>query len=249
MKKLLLILFTSLLCSEQLDIQYIGNASFVLSDGKKNVFIDFPYEVGAYGFAMDYSLDSIITGDNNISIITHHHGDHWWRKGFMDSNNKLFAPYFVRLFVPKSRKILFKEHTVIDDLIINPIKTPHGFTIAPFGFNINLKCISHYSYILFWHNKKIFISGDANSEYELLQRENNIDIAIITYWNGEYAFMNNKNIDANNIILCHFFNLEQIPQYRESIDKEKLKINALFGENTNIHVLDQYEHLYINIDE
>ena len=184
MKKLILILFTSLLCSEQLDIQYIGNASFVLSDGKKNVFIDFPYEAGAYGFAMDYSLDSIITGDNNISIITHHHGDHWWRKGFMDSNNKLFAPYFVRLFVPKSRKILFKEHTVIDDLIINPIKTPHGYTIAPFGFNINLKCISHYSYILFWHNKKIFISGDANSNYELLQREKNIDIAIITHWNG-----------------------------------------------------------------
>ena len=100
-----------------------------MSDGKKNIFIDFPYEVDAYGFAMDYSLDSIITGDNNISIITHHHGDHWWRKGFMDSNNKLFAPYFVRLFVPKSRKILFKEHTVIDDLIINPIKTPHNFTI------------------------------------------------------------------------------------------------------------------------
>ena len=249
MKKLLLILFTSLLCSEQLDIQYIGNASFVLSDGKKNLFIDFPYEAGAYGFAMDYSLDSIITGDNNISIITHHHGDHWWRKGFMDSNNKLFAPYFVRLFVPKSRKILFKEHTVIDDLIINPIKTPHGFTIEPFGIPISGKCISHYSYILYWHNKKIFISGDANSEYELLQREKNIDIAIITYWNGEYALMNNKNIDAKDIILCHFYNLEQIPQYRESIDEEKVKINALFGEDTNIHLLDQYEHLYINIDE
>ena len=224
MKKLLLILFTSLLCSEQLDIQYIGNASFVLSDGKKNVFIDFPYEAGAYGFAMDYSLDSIITGDNNISIITHHHGDHWWRKGFMDSNNKLFAPYFVRLFVPKSREILFEEHSVIDDLIINPIKTPHSFTIEPFGIPISGKCISHYSYILFWHNKKIFISGDANSEYELLQREKNIDIAIITYWNGEYAFMNNKNIDANNILLCHFYNLEQITQYRELIDKEKLSL-------------------------
>ena len=249
MKKLLLILFTSLLCSEQLDIQYIGNASFVLSDGKKNVFIDFPYEAGAYGFAMDYSLDSIITGDNNISIITHHHRDHWWRKGFMASNNKLFAPYFVRLFVPKSRKILFKEHTVIDDLIINPIKTPHGFTIAPFGFNINLKCISHYSYVLFWHNKKIFISGDANSDYELLQREKNIDIAIITYWNGQYAFKNNKNIDAKHIIFCHFEYLEQIPKMRESIDKAKDKKNAIFGENTNIHVLDQYEHLYINIDE
>ena len=249
MKRLLFILFTSLLCSEKLDIQYIGNASFVLSDGKKNVFIDFPYEAGAYGFAMDYSLDSIITGDNNISIITHHHGDHWWRKGFMDSNNKLFAPYFVRLFVPKSREILFEEHSTIDDLIINPIKTPHGFSIAPFGFNINLKCISHYSYVLFWHNKKIFISGDANSDYELLQREKNIDIAIITYWNGQYAFKNNKNIDAKHIIFCHFEYLEQIPKMRESIDKAKDKKNAIFGENTNIHVLDQYEHLYINIDE
>ena len=128
MKKLILILFTSFLFSEQLDIQYIGNASFVLSDGKKNLFIDFPYEIGSYGFAMDYSLDSIITGDNNISIITHHHGDHWWRKGFIASNNKLFAPYFVRLFVPKSRKILFKEHTVIDNLIIYSIITLHGFT-------------------------------------------------------------------------------------------------------------------------
>ena len=64
-KYLLLLLCTSFLCSQQLDIQYIGNASFVLSDGNKNLFIDFPYKPGAWGFAMDYSLDSIITGNNN----------------------------------------------------------------------------------------------------------------------------------------------------------------------------------------
>ena len=36
-----------------------------------------------------------------------------------------------------------------------------------------------------------------------------------------------------------------MPQFRESIEKEKDKIDILFGENTNINVLDQYEHLYI----
>ena len=29
-------------------------------------------------------------------------------------------------------------------------------------------------------------------------------ITIITYFNGEYAFINGKNIDAKDIILCHF---------------------------------------------
>ena len=143
MKKIIFILLvSSIVYSKQLDIQYIGNASFVLSDGEKNLFIDFPYKPGAWGFAMDYSLDSIMTGNNNISIITHRHGDHWWKKAFMTSNNKLFAPLTVRFCVPKSRKILFEEHSIIDDLIINPIKTPHS--------------TSHYSYILFWNNKKIF---------------------------------------------------------------------------------------------
>ena len=142
MKKIIFILLvSSIVYSKQLDIQYIGNASFVLSDGEKNLFIDFPYKPGAWGFAMDYSLDSIMTGNNNISIITHHHSDHWWRKAFMSSNNKLFAPFTVRLFVPKSREILFEEHSVIDDLIINPIKTPHYRQF----FSIN-----HHSYILFW---------------------------------------------------------------------------------------------------
>ena len=57
------------------------------------------------------------------------------------------------------------------------------------------------------------------------------------------------DIDAKHIIFCYFEYLEQIPKMRESIDKAKDKKNAIFGENTNIHVLDQYEHLYINIDE
>ena len=134
----------------------------------------------------------------------------------MSFNNKLFAPFTVRLFVPKSRKILFKEHSVIDDLIINPIKTPHK------GKKLNYST-SHYSYILFWHNKKIFIAGDADSGYELLQKEKDIDIAIIPFWNGTYALTNNKNINAKDIILCHFYNSEHILKFRDAIKNEKVK--------------------------
>ena len=43
---------------------------------------------------------------------------------------------------------------------------------------------------------------------------------------------------VKHIIFCHFEYLEQIPKMRESIDKAKDKKNAIFGENTNIHVFE-----------
>ena len=46
-----------------------------------------------------------------------------------------------------------------------------------------------------------------------------------------------------------FLNLEQIPEFREFVDKERVQIDVLFGNNTNIHVSDQYEYLYINLEE
>ena len=65
-----------------------------------------------------------------------------------------------------------------------------------------------------------------------------------TYKTTDYDSRLLKDPNGNNLLI-------RIPKDTklEIIDKEKLKINTLFGENTNIHVLDQYEHLYINIDE
>jgi hypothetical protein len=56
--------------SNEIKIQFIGNCGLYLTDGKSNLYIDFPYKSGAYGY-MTYAqtkIDSI--KENSIFLFT-----------------------------------------------------------------------------------------------------------------------------------------------------------------------------------
>lgn len=57
--------------TNDIQIQFIGNCGFHMTDGKTNFYIDFPYKSGAYGYMefKDSELDSI--KENSVFIFTH----------------------------------------------------------------------------------------------------------------------------------------------------------------------------------
>jgi len=135
-----------------------------MTDGKSNFYIDFPYKSGAHNY-MEYDkseIDSI--KDNAIFIFTHRHADHY--------SNKLLKKLTGQKFDPWNIEELEKLGESIPDFDIQAFKTQHKV------FGVSFK---HYSYLITWHGKKIYISGDTeNSDTFALQKD--IEWAFVPAW-------------------------------------------------------------------
>lgn len=188
---LLAIIFHSILCFSQekeIKIHFIGNCGLHMTDGNIDVYMDFPYKSGAFGY-MEYDksfLDSI--PENSIFIFTHKHADHYSKKVLKtiikERNGKAFTQW-------KSRK-LKKFSNTISDFDVQLVKTKHRFSLK------------HNSILLTWHGKRLFFSGDTEDP-KILERFNNIDLAFISPWLYKYGQNRNIRIDAKKTALYHLY--------------------------------------------
>lgn len=66
--------------TNEIRIQFIGNCGLSMSDGKSNLYIDFPYKSGAYGYMKYESIEIDSIKDNSTFLFTHRHADHYSKK-------------------------------------------------------------------------------------------------------------------------------------------------------------------------
>ncbi len=119
---------------------------------------------------------------------------------------------------------LDKLEESIDNFKIEAFKTDH----TVFGISFR-----HYSYLITWHGKKIYISGDT-TEPETIGKMENIDLAFIPYWILKNANEQDISIDAKKFVIYHLYP-EQIPSAKENWDKvENIKPLVEQGEKTTI---------------
>ena len=200
-----LVSFFSFPQSGKIEIKFIGNCGFFLTDGKINIYVDFPYKSGAYGY-MTYNanlLDSI--QDNSIFLFTHGHADHYNKKLFKRTNQKLYGPWPITIFLSGKRKYKLKAlNDSLPNLLITEFKTKHRFSLK------------HYSYLIIWNNKKIFISGDTETA-DIICKIKNLDLVFAPSWLINDAYNRNLKIDTKKIILCHHRSQEIIDNRNEKI--------------------------------
>lgn len=209
--KIILTVTISLTCffsfaqSGKIEIKFIGNCGFFMTDGKINLYIDFPYESGAYSY-MTYDeklMDSI--QDKSIFLFTHGHADHYNRKLFKKTNQKLYAPWPVTMFLSAKRKYKLKKiNDSLPDFFITEFKTKHGFSLK------------HCSYLIEWNHKRIFISGDAVLA-DTICKLKNLDMVIAPSWLIHNAYERNLKIDTKKILLCHHRSQEIINNQSEKV--------------------------------
>jgi len=177
----------------EISITFIGNCGLYMTDGSQHIYTDFPYKSGAYNY-MEYDpseLDSI--KENAIFIFTHKHADHYSKKNL----KKVLQEKGGRTYGSWNLSELKKLAEGIPDFEIQVFRTKHRFSFA------------HYSYLITWHGKTIYLSGDTESA-ETIGSVPNIDWAFIPYWIVSDAKENNIEIDTKVRAVYHFYPNQKI---------------------------------------
>lgn len=208
--------------SNEIKIEFIGNCGFHMTDGTSEFYVDFPYKSGAYGY-MEFDeseLDRI--NENAIFIFTHEHADHYSKKNL----KKVTILKDKKVFGVSNISKLEKLSEKIEDFNIKAYKTKHTYFGIPFR---------HYSYLITWHGKKIYISGDTTNP-ETIGGIKNIDLAFVPNWILTNGKEQGIEIDAKMFAVYHLYP-EQVPSIKESLNKvENIRLMIKQGEIITIEL-------------
>ncbi|MGG5487878.1 MBL fold metallo-hydrolase [Gaetbulibacter sp. PBL-D1] len=188
--------------SKEINIEFIGNCGLYMTDGLTNIYTDFPYKSGAHNY-MEFDeseLDSV--KENSIFIFTHKHSDHYSKKNL----KKIIKEKGGEQFGVSNISDLEKLNNTINDFEIKAFKTEHKV------FGVSFK---HYSFLISWHGKRIYLSGDTTNP-ETMGKVKNIDWAFVPYWILNNAKEQGISIDAKMYFIYHLFP-EQIPSAKAQL--------------------------------
>ncbi len=150
----------------EIRIELVGNAGVLLADGATSILVDLPYESGAFGYMRYEQADLQPTG-TVVSVITHHHRDHFDRAHFLARRDwRLIGPPSVTERVPHNR-VLVGDSLEVGRFAIVTIPTPHTD--------------DHRSYRIRWRGRIFFFVGDTEDE-SAIASEPRSDILFITPW-------------------------------------------------------------------
>jgi L-ascorbate metabolism protein UlaG (beta-lactamase superfamily) len=179
--------------STDIQIKFIGNCGLYLTDGKSNLYVDFPYKSGAYNYMKYDSTEIENIRENSIFLFTHRHADHYSKKILKQLKSKHKGKVFGNWNTNRFDKL----NSSIDDFNIETFKTKHRFTFK------------HYSYLITWHGKKIYLSGDTESA-ESIATIKEINWAFVPIWIISDAKAKNLAINADKIGIYHLYPNEKV---------------------------------------
>ncbi len=164
-----LMLFVSILMaagqSATLQLQFIGNAGVLLSDGVTSLLVDFPYQSGAFGY-MEYDFESAQPSGRTVSVITHAHSDHFDADLFLKTDWAAIAPPGVQSSLPAER-VLSGDSLRVGAFSVVAVQTPH----TP----------EHRSYRIRWRGRVLYFTGDTE-DIARLTGQPPLDVLFITPW-------------------------------------------------------------------
>lgn len=170
-----------------LRITLVGNAGVVVTDGQTTLLVDLPYEPGAFGY-MDYDPGALVPEGSTVSVVTHHHRDHFDRELFRGGDDwRLIAPPSARAGVDASR-IIEGDSVTVGAFSIVSLRTPHTD--------------DHRSYRIRWGDRVLVVPGDTESP-DFLRDQPAIDLLFLTPWLSCYAERAEVTVSAARSVAYH----------------------------------------------
>jgi L-ascorbate metabolism protein UlaG (beta-lactamase superfamily) len=133
-----------------------------------------------------------------LALITHRHRDHWEPSLFLKTDWKVAGPRDVTSGVPADRVVPVSPRFTFDSLTVQAIETPHAG-------------IGHYSYVVTWHDRRMYFSGDTEST-DSLAAASNLEVAFVSPWLYRSMMRGGARIDAKQVVIYHHASDERIPE-------------------------------------
>jgi hypothetical protein len=115
----------------------------------------------------------------------------------IDRDRKVAGPADVTAAVAADRIVPLGPHTAFGSIAIERIETPHAN-------------IGHYSYIVTWHGRRLYFSGDTEST-DSLAAAKRLDAAFISPWIYQSIIKKGIRIDAKRVVIYHHQSGERVP--------------------------------------
>jgi L-ascorbate metabolism protein UlaG (beta-lactamase superfamily) len=148
---------------------------------------------GAYNYMTFDSSELDNIKDSAMFLFTHKHADHYSRKNLRKALKNKNGTKLNQRKISK----LKDSSNAIPNFTIESFKSKHRFSI------------NHHSYLITWHNKKIYLSGDTESA-KTIGKVKDIDWAFIPNWVIYYAKKEGVVIDAKMKDIYHLYPNEKI---------------------------------------
>jgi L-ascorbate metabolism protein UlaG (beta-lactamase superfamily) len=189
----------------QLRFTFIGNEAFHVTDGTTTLVSDFPYRSGAFGY-MTYEPAAVPPATGGILLISHAHADHFAPELYQGPllSMKIVAPPAVAPALPGAQAPEPGRPARFGEIEILAYATPHG---TPQGGGI-----AHYSYLVTWRGRKVYFTGDTESNENLLAMRG-LDVAFVTPWLLAGLAESGKRIDARKVVVYHHRADQKAPPY------------------------------------
>ena len=180
----------------RLELRFIGNMAFHVTDGRTVLVTDFPYRSGYSGY-MTWRPADVPDTAGGLALITHGHPDHFERPLFERTDLTLIAPPDVSRLVPAARTIAFAPRMRFRDLEVEAFETPHAG-------------IGHCSYLVTWHGRRLYFTGDTESTAQLLSMKA-LDVAFVSPWLLRSVARQGARLDAAIVVVYHQEAEETVP--------------------------------------
>jgi hypothetical protein len=187
--------YASLPVQDGLELQFIGNMAFRISDGQVTLLTDFPYRSGQSGYDT-YRLEDVGPILNGVSLITHDHLDHWDPALFRKMNLKVIAPPEITKGLPVDRVVTWGDRIVFGPLEVHPIATPHTPT--------------HHSYLVMWHGLRMFFTGDTEDP-QVVAAQLHLDALFASPWLIREFAKTSQKLDTELLVVYHHRAGEDVP--------------------------------------
>lgn len=168
---------------------FIGNEAFAITDGKVTLVSDFPYQSG-YSLYMEYDPAALEIEGEVLALITHRHADHFDPGLFMATDWWIVAPREITDGLSKSRIIPIGDQVEFLGIKVEPVETRHSTT-------------EHFSYLVTWHEKKLYFFGDVEDADAFLALGQNVDVVFMTPWVLRPLALDGIDIPAKQIVIYH----------------------------------------------
>jgi L-ascorbate metabolism protein UlaG (beta-lactamase superfamily) len=174
-----------------LEIRFIGNAAFELTDGQTTLLVDFPYESGVGG-VMAFDSAAVRPSGRVLALFTHAHRDHFDRAALLARGWPAYGPAELLALLPPDRVFARTDSFAFGAFRVVRIPERHAD-------------VEHVAFLITWHGRRIYHSGDTMDPAHL-QAMPELDVALVQEnllcW---MAQQRGARVPAREVIVQHHF--------------------------------------------